>query len=352
MATDFSKKTTVSAPLSVGSKKDNNLPLDIRTRIETIDEIEKIEFPYIGMLFYVVDEDKYYSVKTLKSEELIPGIASTAINNYRIGSYEEFEADSSVEEDILISGVDSVGALIEGQVIPAGTTFTSFLKMLLQKPEHAEYFKPTILMEATPTEKQQEVGTKISPRLAFSYKQNDGGEITEVKFGPINGVQQAETSILDGENMDYTVTVSYAMGKQKYDDFGKPLGTPLPEGQVSASCCYEGFRYIFFGADHIGELCESSEEIRQLEKTREHEFTVKVAPGSRRVMIAVPVNEYQPVSIDYEEQGNAEYKSNFKSHVVKVSGATPGEDMMDYNVYTFLFLVPCVAEMTFNVRLG
>ena len=43
-----------------------NTPLDSRTRINNINEIENIEVPYIGMIFYVVDEEKHYVVKSLK----------------------------------------------------------------------------------------------------------------------------------------------------------------------------------------------------------------------------------------------------------------------------------------------
>ena len=43
-----------------------NAPLDIRTRINTIAEVESIQVPFVGMIFYVMDEEKFYVVKTLK----------------------------------------------------------------------------------------------------------------------------------------------------------------------------------------------------------------------------------------------------------------------------------------------
>lgn len=352
MATDFSNKTSMSSPLTVGSKKVNDMPLDIRTRLETLEEIDKVEYPYIGMMFYVKETDKYYSVKSLKSEELIPGVAATAIKNYRIGDYEEFEADSSVEEDILVSGVDNLGGLMEGQVIPAGTTFTEFLKMLLQKPEEFEYDLPEVFIEPNPYELEQEVGTAIMPKLGFSFDKNDGGEILEVEFGPVNGLQQPEAIIQDEDNVEYSVKVSYAEGPQKFDDFGNPVGRPVPAGVVEDKVCYKGFRYFFFGADKGTETCESGEVIRKLKKTREKEFSVKVPAGSQRIMIAVPVNGPQPTDIDYNEQGGVEYKSVFIPNMVDVSGATPGENMMAYNVYTYIFAIPCGMAMTFDVKLA
>ena len=351
MATNFSNKMQVSKPMIVGNKKQNDMPLDIRTRIETLDEIAKIEYPYIGMMFYCKETDKYYSVKSLKSEELVPGIPSTAIANYRIGEYEEFEADTSTEEDILVSGTN-LGGLLEGQVIPAGTTFTEFLKMLLQKPEDFPYEVPKVSISLDPEQMQHEVGTKIAPKINFEFVQNDGGEIVNVEFGPNNNEQQEEVIILDEGNVEYSVIVNFAEGPQKFDDFGEPAGQPLPAGQLKAVCSYSGFRCNFFGADDKKVACESSEEIRSLNKIVGDHFVVEAPSGSQRITIAVPANGKQPVSIEYNQQGDAEYISNFVKSTVSVSGAIPGENMMDYNVYTFIFLIPCAAKMTFDVLLG
>ena len=350
MATDFSNKASMSKPVTVGNKKQNDLPLDVRTRIETLDEIALIEYPYIGMLFYVKENDTYYSVKSLKAEELIPGVPSTLIDNYRIGEYEEFEADSSTEEDILISGVEALGGLLEGQVIPAGTTFTQFLKMLLQKPEEFIYVMPTLEIKPDP-ELYQEVGTKVAPILYHEYNQNDAGEIKLMIYGPEDNQQQSEMTVLDKNNTEYEVTAVYGQGVQKFDDFGNPVGLPIPEGTVKAKCQYIGYRNIFFGADDKTVPCENSEEIRELNKTLEDKFTIKAPAGSQRITIAVPISGKQPVSVEYVQQGDSEYISNFDKSIVSVSGATPGENMMDYVVYTFIFLIPCAAMMTFNVTL-
>ena len=351
MATNFSNKMQISKPMIVGNKKQNDMPLDIRTRIETLDEIAKIEYPYVGMMFYVKETDKYYSVKSLKSEELVPGIPSTAIANYRVGEYEEFEADTSTEEDILVSGTN-LGGLLEGQVIPAGTTFTEFLKMLLQKPEEFPYEAPQVSISLNPEQMQHEVGSKVAPEINFVFDQKDGGEIVSVEYGPVNNKQQEEVVILDEGNIEYSVMVNFAEGPQKFDDFGEPAGQPLPAGQIKAVCSYSGFRCNFFGADNKQIACENSEEIRSLNKAVGDSFVLEAPAGSQRLTIAVPANGKQPVSVEYEQQGGAEYISNFNKSIVSVSGATPGENMMDYNVYTFIFLIPCAAKMTFNVLLG
>lgn len=48
-------------------------PGDIRTRVETFNDIAGIDNPYRGMLVYVVDEDREYRVKKLTSK-VIGGI--------------------------------------------------------------------------------------------------------------------------------------------------------------------------------------------------------------------------------------------------------------------------------------
>ena len=351
MATDFNNKASMNKPLTVGNRKQNDMPLDIRTRIETLDEVNKIEFPYVGMMFYCKETDKYYSVKSLKSEELVPGVPATAIANYRIGEYEEFEADTSVEEDILVSGTN-LGGLLEGQVIPAGTTFTEFLKMLLQKPEEFPYEAPQVSISLDPDQMQHEVGSKVAPKINFVFDQKDGGEIVSVEYGPVNNKQQEEAIVLDEGNVEYSVMINFAEGPQKFDDFGEPAGQPLPAGQIKAVCSYSGFRCNFFGADDKQIACENSEEIRSLNRAVNDSFVLEAPVGSQRLIIAVPANGKQPVSVEYEQQGGAEYISNFVKSTVNVSGATPGENMMDYNVYTFIFLIPCAAKMTFNVLLG
>jgi hypothetical protein len=100
MATDFNNKAMMSKPMYVGSSAKNDLPLDIRTRIETIDEMSMIQYPYIGMMVYVKDEDKFYVVKSLKGEEIVPGIAATLVENYRVDEYEELEFKGTTQNPV------------------------------------------------------------------------------------------------------------------------------------------------------------------------------------------------------------------------------------------------------------
>lgn len=66
MATDFNKNAIMSKGGFVPSTTDT--PIDIRSRINTISDVSSIPSPYIGMIFYVIDEDKYYKVQSLKDD--------------------------------------------------------------------------------------------------------------------------------------------------------------------------------------------------------------------------------------------------------------------------------------------
>lgn len=59
-------------------------PLDIRTRIQSISEVSEIQLPYVGMIFYVVDEGVYYTVKSLKSKLIGDSleVSDSVVNEY------------------------------------------------------------------------------------------------------------------------------------------------------------------------------------------------------------------------------------------------------------------------------
>ena len=84
---DFDKNAIVLSGGLKPSKK--NTPGDIRTRIETIADVKDIPLPFIGMIFYVIDEDKFYVVKTLDSKS----IGAIEMTEMTVGEYEELFSD-------------------------------------------------------------------------------------------------------------------------------------------------------------------------------------------------------------------------------------------------------------------
>lgn len=90
MATNFDG-IIASDGFKVSSK---DTPMDIRTRIESIAEVEEIPNPFIGMMFYVIDEEKFYIVKSLKDRV----IGTIVITDAIIDKYELFIAQGEKGE--------------------------------------------------------------------------------------------------------------------------------------------------------------------------------------------------------------------------------------------------------------
>lgn len=82
MSTDFKYSDSVIIAAGPLMPNGRNIPLDSRTRINTIADMAFIPNPYIGMLVYVIDEDKYYKVKTLKASNL--GVANSLVDTYEV----------------------------------------------------------------------------------------------------------------------------------------------------------------------------------------------------------------------------------------------------------------------------
>jgi len=61
-----------------------NQPLDIRARIATISKVESIEVPFVGLIFYVEDEEKFYVVKSLKAKK----VAAITMPDMLVDEYE------------------------------------------------------------------------------------------------------------------------------------------------------------------------------------------------------------------------------------------------------------------------
>ena len=88
----MSKKVIVSGSMIPSS---SNLPLDLRTRINTISEVSSIELPFVGMIFYVLDEEKFYVVKSLKNSFA----GSIELKNTVVDEFEPLMANVNIDLD-------------------------------------------------------------------------------------------------------------------------------------------------------------------------------------------------------------------------------------------------------------
>lgn len=78
-----------------------NAPLDARTRIANIAEVENIEVPFIGMIFYVENEKAYYKVNSLKSKIVGPiEVQDAVVNEYELLINPDFATKDFVKAEI------------------------------------------------------------------------------------------------------------------------------------------------------------------------------------------------------------------------------------------------------------
>ena len=213
------------------------------------------------------------------------------------------------------------------------------------------YVEPTLALTANPSTLKQEVGTKITPILSYTFTQNDAGAETSHTFSPVDSETQAQLTIVEGDNIEYSVTVNYGAGAQKADNFGNLSGEAIQAGSLTKTLKYVGYRKNFYVADAGTVAPTDSAEVRALTAFSTGTQRINVVPNSQRIVIACPGTKTL-TSAKYVEQGNAEYKDNFALTTVQVSGATDGKDLINYNVYTYVFAIPNSAAMTFNISIA
>ena len=118
MSTDFNKNTISVNGIFKQSKI--NSPSDIRIRVNTKTDIEKIPLPYVGMIVYVVDENEYYRVLTLKSSI----IAGRPQEDMLVGTYEKLiKTDGFATEEFVNSAIREI-ELSQGEKGEKGDPFT------------------------------------------------------------------------------------------------------------------------------------------------------------------------------------------------------------------------------------
>lgn len=117
MATDFNG--IVSSGGFKASVK--NTPIDVRTRIESLSEISLIPNPFVGMIFYVLEEKRFYVVKSLKAKSL----GAMTIVDALIDEFELLINEDFVTAEVLREEINNI-ELLEGPPGPKGEDGAAF----------------------------------------------------------------------------------------------------------------------------------------------------------------------------------------------------------------------------------
>lgn len=78
-------------------------PLDQRSRVNTLAEINAIELPYLGLIVYCVETDRYYRVTALKSAQ----IGALTVADAAVDTYEELPITPSELQGLIVTQVTS-----------------------------------------------------------------------------------------------------------------------------------------------------------------------------------------------------------------------------------------------------
>ena len=313
---------------------DNAEPFDELTQVKLTDANKNNE----GTLFVVGDKVNLVDEVTTKPASGVFKYIDNAIAQAQLGGeevdlsgYQEKQDDALKTNDKTVTG--AINQLVD--ILTVAPT----------------YVEPTLALTANPSTLKQEVGTKITPILSYTFTQNDAGAETSHTFSPVDSETQAQLTIVEGDKIEYSVTVNYGAGAQKADNFGNLSGEAIQAGSLTKTLKYVGYRKNFYVADAGTVAPTDSAEVRALTSFSTGTQRINVAPNSQRIVIACPSTKTL-TSAKYVEQGNAEYKDNFTLTTVQVSGATDGKDLIDYNVYTYVFAIPNSAAMTFNISIA
>ena len=311
-AEPFDKLTQVK--LTDANKNNESTPFVVGDKVNLVDEVTTK--PASGVFKYI---DNAIAQAQLGGEEV------------DLSGYQEKQDDALKTNDKTVTG--AINQLVD--ILTVAPT----------------YVEPTLALTANPSTLKQEVGTKITPILSYTFTQNDAGAETSHTFSPVDSETQAQLTIVEGDNIEYSVTVNYGAGAQKADNFGNLSGEAIQAGSLTKTLKYVGYRKNFYVADAGTVTPTDSAEVRALTSFSTGTQRINVAPNSQRIVIACPGTKTL-TSAKYVEQGNAEYKDNFTLTTVQVSGATDGKDLINYNVYTYVFAIPNSAAMTFNISIA
>ena len=271
----------------------------------------------------------------------------------------------------------SVGAITAAQVLPAGTTFQQFAEALLTKIYYPTFTNRSLTVTSNHggNGTNVEIGTQsVTLTLTYTRGQIRGKTVNliwdpnflqgyrtgiandYVIFGNVtalNSATSASALIIEGSNT-YNVTCNYAIGDQPVDSRNNPYLTPEPASSVSTSMTLNGRRRAFFGADTTTTAPTDSNGVRGLPQnllnpSNGSTFTVNIAAGARRIIIAYP-STLQNVTQIYYPPLQSDIKNEFILSTVSVSGAN-SLFPTNYKVYSYIPLIAFAAATTVQVTI-
>lgn len=272
----------------------------------------------------------------------------------------------------------SAGAIIPGQSLTSGMSFTTFVKNLLLKTFYPTFVVPSASL-ASSLAASIETGTTGNVTLTVTYNRGQingktvGGiwepaTLQDYRAGiasnyNINGVDMGTSAssvdvghiVVDGSNT-WSSTVTYVQGPQPVDSLGANYSTPLTSGTLSPTVTVTGKRKAFYGTDSSSAIpYTTTAQIRAIANSvlgpvTATAFTINIPIGAKMVVFAYPATLRDVNSVIYIQGLGSDVKGIFTQTTINVEGVS-GYTAISYKVYTYVPASPFSAIATYNVTI-
>ncbi len=307
MATDFNNNSIMMLGGLRSTSADT--PIDVRTRIETLDDIYDIPMPYIGMMVYVKDTGKRYEVLSLKDKKV--GLKIT--KNAMVDAYQEisfYDEESEIFETNKTT-VNDFGGIPANTDLNGMTTHEILTKLLYP------YIAPIVNVSCTPNGGIYEKGDiqTISNVAVSVVKKSEEIAKIEILDGNTIIATQEDESIINGGTFNYPIDVKINSDNKLIVKITDSLNKVV---QVTTN------QFNFVYPYYIG-VCEEDAEINEelilgLNKKIETKSnkTINYTTNNQKMIIAYPV-EYGTISKIYDTN-NFDITFSFKCNTISVTG--------------------------------
>lgn len=265
----------------------------------------------------------------------------------------------------------SLGALQNGESIPAGKTLDEIVAMITQKAVPATYTKPTVSIanNGGQASGNVETGSTISPKLKATFTQNDAGAMTAISIlqGTATAAEGTESPliytgddiVIGDETITFKASADYDAAPVKNNNLGVESKENWFDAGTVTSSAYSitGKRNLFYGTG-VGAVPEvTSDMVRglsnnKLAPTQGYSWNITVDVGQQYIAFAYPADLRDVNNVTYVEANDGGMAGNFTKTTIDVADARGGENgLKSYKVYTYAMAVPAAAGMTFKVTI-
>ena len=265
----------------------------------------------------------------------------------------------------------SLGAIANGDTIPAGKTLDEIIAMITAKAIPATYSKPTVALanNGGQASGNVEAGTSITPKLKATFTKNDAGDLTaiSIKKGSTdvaNGTASpltydGEAIVIGDETITFKASATYGDAPVKKDNLGNDSMDNWFAGSTVESSAYSitGKRNLFYGTG-VGAVPEVTSGMvrdltnKKLAPTQGYSWNINVAVGQQYIFFAYPADLRDVNNVTYVEANDSGMAANFTKTTIDVADARGGENgLKSYKVYTYGMAIPAAAGMTFKVTI-